>query len=180
MNSQIFKGLLAGAFFISIFAQAAPKRGQPAASEHLAYHYVTLFKKSASDLTQADKDALMRVLQTIKDRSQKIEQVHVAAWSDKELSNRELATKRANALQDYFEGPLAQSFVETYNMAERSNWFSRAMGASEKDIKKIFAQKGAPQNVTPKDFAIVKSKGGPGTAVVLIELEPETSMPSDQ
>ena len=151
---------------------------QPATT-HVFYDQVFTFKKGAFEIAKTDKDGLAALLQIVKNRSQKVEQIHVAAWSDQSNADRELALKRANSIQDYLEADLAQSYVETYNMAERSNWFARAMAANSRDIKKMFAQKGAPQNVTPEDFAVVRSKGGPSKAVLIIELEPSAMATQD-
>jgi len=171
----LFAGLLTGAFCFS--AQAVPKR-LPATS-HVFYDQVITFKKGSSELSTTDKETLQALLKTVKERSQKVEQVHVAAWSDRKGQDRELAEKRMNAIQDELEGALGLSYVATYNMAERSNWFAKAMNLNARDVKTMFAQKGAPQNVTPEDFAVVRSKGGPSKAVLLIELESMTSS-SDQ
>lgn len=160
-------GLLTGAFCFS--AHARPKR-LPATS-HAFYDQVITFKPGSSELSKADKETLEAIFQTVKNRSQKVEQVHVAAWPDHAGKDRELAARRMNAIQDQLEGPLGLSYVTTYNMAERSNWFAKALNLNARDVKTLFSQKGAPQNVTPEDFAIVRSKGAPSKAVILIELE---------
>jgi hypothetical protein len=154
-----------------------PKR-LPATS-HVFYDQVVTFKKGSSELSKADQDTLAALFQTIKSRSQKVEQVHLAAWSDRPFSpkapqtkkDRALAESRIVALETVLEGPLAMNYVATYNMAERSNWFARGLVAKPRDVKTLFSQRGAPQNVTPEDFAVVREKGGPSKAVLLIELE---------
>lgn len=179
---RLLRFVAAGAFCFSSAVFAKTSR-LPAASQHVSYDQVIAFQKGSSELSKSDKDALAALLKSVRDRSRKIEQIHVAAWPDASAStpqSRELAASRANAIQDHLEGALGQSYVETYNMGERSNWFARAMNASARDIKTMFAQKGAPRNVTPEDFALVRSKGGFAKAVVLVELEPSAASSQDQ
>ena len=172
-----------GAFCFQASAQTAKSQATPSAI-HVSIEFVVTFAKGSSEFTKTHKEALATLMQKLKDRSQKIEQIHVAAWADKSpdatAEGRKLAASRMNAIQDHLEGELAQSYVETFNMTERSTWFAKAMNANAKDIRKMFSQKGAPQNVTPEDFAIVRSKGGPMKAVLLIEIESPASMSRDQ
>jgi hypothetical protein len=179
---RLLRFVAAGAFCFSGLAVAKTSRA-PSALQHVSYDQVIAFQKGSSELSKADKDALAALLKSVRDRSRKIEQIHVAAWPDASPSTpqgRELAASRMNAIQDHLEGALGQSYVETYNMGERSNWFARAMNASARDIKTMFAHKGAPKNVTPEDFALVRSKGGLTKAVILVELEPASASSRDQ
>jgi hypothetical protein len=161
---------------VSFSAGAQTKTHALPVPPHVSYDRVVTFKKGSSEISAADKEALAALMQTVKDRSQKIEQIHVAAWADKasdfSSQSRQLAASRVNAIQDHLEGELAQSYVDTFNMNERANWFVKALTVNPRDLKKIFAQKGAPQNVTPEDFALVRSKGGAMKAVLLVEIEP--------
>ena len=170
-------GLLSGAF---PFSAGARQQRLPSARSHAAYFQIITFKKGSSEISKGESNALEVLVHSMKDRSQKIEQAHVAVWSDGESpakaaltpADRALAEKRIVAIESYLEGPLGVSYVESYNMAERTNWFARAWFASPHDIKSLFAQSGAPQNVTPEDFQVVKSKGAPLRAVILFELDP--------
>jgi hypothetical protein len=166
-------------------SQAVPKRWP--SSAHAFYFQVVTFKKGSSEISKVDKDALDALIQAVKDHSQKIEQAHVAVWSDRRpaeksvssIGDRAIAEKRIVAIEDHLEGPLGLSNVESYNMAERTNWFARAFNANSHDVKSMFAQKGAPQNVTPEDFQIVKSKAAASRAVILFELDPTATTVAD-
>ncbi len=155
---------------------------------HAFYFQIVTFKKGSSEISKVDKDALAALIQSVKDRSQKIEQAHVAVWSDRLSSvksalsqdDRSLAEKRIVAIEDHLEGALGMSYVESYNMAERSNWFARAFSVNQKDVKSMFGQKGAPQNVTPEDLQVVKSKAAASRAVILFELNPAAAMSTEQ
>lgn len=165
---------------LCLFVGSAAVAKRLPATSHVFYDQVMTFKKGSAELSKSDKETLAALLKTVRDRSQKVEQVHVAAWSDQPLKDRALAEKRMNAIQDELEGPRGLSYVETYNMAERSNWFAKGLHLNARDLKTLFSQKGAPQNVTPEDFAVVRSKGGPMKAVVLIEVEPSSAPSGDQ
>lgn len=146
------------------------------ATSHRVYTEVVTFKRGSSEISKADRETLTALFQTIKDKSQKVEQAHVAVWSDESLgsrsaSARSLADARISVLEHILEGDLGLSNVEAYNMASRANWFARAWSLSPHEVKTLFSAKGAPQNVTPEDFAGLKDRGGPSKAVMLIEIE---------
>jgi hypothetical protein len=164
---------------LSFQAHAREPHRLPATAPHIFYDQVITFKKGSAEISKSDQETLLALQQAMKEKSQKVEQVHVAVWSDlpfpkaASLSERDraLAESRIMAIEDFLEGPLGLSYVESYNLAERSNWFAKALNTDPREIKSLFAQKGAPKNVTPDDFSLVKTKGGPSKAVLLFELE---------
>ena len=146
-------------------------------SSHNSYFQVVHFSKGSVDIPEGDQETLSAIIADSKDKKEKIEQVHVAVWSDQNTSttagsvkDRELANSRILAIENYLEAKQELGSIEAY-MAERSNWFARALNATSKDVKALFKVKGAPVNVSPEDFETVKAKGGPSRAVILIELE---------
>ncbi len=151
----------------------------PAPPAHLSYYQVLNFKKGVSKISAVDQESIEALVTSIKEKKQKIDQAHIAVWSDRAFSmaaalpqkDRDLAEERIATIEDELESRFGIGNVESYNMAQRSNWFARAYGSSDKELKTLFATQGAPANVAPEDFQTVKAKGGPTKAVILIELE---------
>jgi hypothetical protein len=109
-----------------------------------------------------------------------IDQVTVAAWSDKALpmgkqdlaeADRDLAAKRADAISSVLKTELEVGDVDTYNMAERANWLARTFNTRQAELKSIFSKKGAETPVTNAEFHVIKNEGGPSEAVVVVEKE---------
>lgn len=109
-----------------------------------------------------------------------IDQVTVAAWSDKTLpmgktdlaeADRDLAAKRADAISSVLKTELEVGDVDTYNMAERANWLARTFNTRQAELKSIFSKKGAETPVTNGEFHVIKNEGGPSEAVVVVEKE---------
>jgi hypothetical protein len=141
-------------------------------------YQVIEFQQGASQLTEAQR----RNIRTLIDNARAagpIEQIHVAVFADRELppqqdaqlpqAQRDLVDQRISALESYMNESLQLDNVETYNMAERTNWFARAFNTDEAELRSLFAQEGAPQNVDPEEFRVVKAEGGAMKAVILIE-----------
>jgi hypothetical protein len=141
-------------------------------------YQVLEFKKGSSELTDSAKKNIRNMIQNAK-ASGKIEQAHVAVWSDKQtpkeqgadLSEKEqdLAKKRSETVENYLQDQLKVSSVETHSLAEKDNWFAKAFTAPESQLNSMFSSADAPENVDMDEFQIVKSKGGPSKAVILLE-----------
>ncbi|MES2965293.1 MAG: hypothetical protein V4760_15510, partial [Bdellovibrionota bacterium] len=82
-----------------------------------------------------------------------------------------------DSIKKYLDDDLALDGVETYSMAEGSNWFARAFNTDEDELKSLYKQQGAPSTVDPSEFKIVRAKGGPMKAVILVERDSETATP---
>lgn len=151
-------------------------------------YQVLTFPRGSANLSAAQK----RQLKSLADASMgDIDDIHIAVWSDQAFPRNEkqelpkgqqdLAEKRIDAIEKYLEDDLKlEAGVETYSMAERTNWFARAFNTEEGELKSLFSQQGAPARVDASEFAIVKSKGGPMKAVILIERESEADRPVTQ
>lgn len=151
--------------------QTAMKKGEN-------YHVINFSGKSAN-LTDAQKREIRTLIDTAKQKGE-IDQVHVAVWSDKAFpqegqnltdAERNLAEQRISGIETYMNEQLQVSNVETYSMAEKTNWFARAFNTNEAELQSLFSQQGAPQNVDPQEFRIVKKEGGANKAVILIEMK---------
>lgn len=145
--------------------------------EGVDYQVVT-FSRGSADLTLAQKKAIKAVHDSAVGG---IDEIHVAVWSDQAFprnsktdlpdAQRDLAERRGDAIENYLRYDLKQNAlnVSEYNMAESSNWFQRAFNTDEGELKSLFSQQGAPSKVDPIEFNVVRTKGGPMKAVILIE-----------
>lgn len=143
-------------------------------------YQVIQFKPGTATLTEGSKKMLQSLVTTAK-KSGEIEQIHVAAWADKgfpkgenaELkdADKKIAEGRAEAVENYVNDQLKVSDVKTYSMAEKSNWFARTFNTDEAELKDAFTQKDRPANIDPEEFNVVRGKGGPSKAVILVEME---------
>ncbi len=146
-------------------------------------HQTITFDSGSSTLTDADRESLRKLIREAKLKGT-IEQVTVAAWSDKALPkrgqklsdfDRTLAERRANAIENFLETDLLVDDVDTYNMAETANWVARTFDTREAELKSMFGRRGADLPVTNAEFQVIKNEGGPAEAVVLVEMEMPSS-----
>lgn len=138
---------------------------------------VVKFKKGDTTLSQQDKQSLRKFIDNARAQGD-IDTIHVVSWADQpfpkgqkdELSDaqKDLAQKRSDAISSFLKDELKASDVETYSMAEKSNWFARAFDTNEAELKSLFSQQGAP-SIEPQEFRLVKGQGGPMKSVVVIE-----------
>ncbi len=134
------------------------------------------FPAGSSKLSAAQK----RQLKALRDSaSGDVDKIHVAVWSDrpfpidekKKIPERQqsLADKRIDVVEKYLDDELGLDGIETYSMAERSNWFARAFQTDEEDLKSLFTIQGAPADIEQEELEILRARGGPRKAVILIE-----------
>lgn len=163
----------------------AHKKGM--AKKHVSYedamksipHITVSFDEGSAALSES---ARARLRDLVKDAraSGTIDQVTVAAWSDKALptgkrdlteADRDLASKRADAISSVLKTELEVGDVDTYNMAERANWLARTFNTRQAELKSVFSKKGAETPVTNAEFHVIRNEGGPSEAVVVVEKE---------
>ncbi len=140
-------------------------------------HATIKFRENSATMSDADKATLRNLVRDARDRAP-VAAVTVAAWSDKELPrngekllgyDRELADKRADAVETYIKDSLDIGNVDTFNMAEDSNWLAKTFGTSDSELKSRFSRRGAAAPVTNAEFEVIKNEGGPSEAVVVVE-----------
>lgn len=140
-------------------------------------HAVITFSSDSANFTDSDRANLQEVIRRTLAKTD-IEQVTVAAWSDKNMpkqgefltdSDRSLAKSRIDAISDFIKSDMNTVDLETYNMAENSNWLARTFKTSDSELKSIFSKKGAAAPVTNSEFQLIKNEGGPYQAVVVIQ-----------
>ena len=141
-------------------------------------YQVISFNKGSDQLTEMEKNSLRSLMETAK-LAGAIDRVHVIGWSDKAFPmgrtaadlpkvDRDLAKARIDKIEDFLESQLDISGVKTYSMAEKANWFARAFNTDEAELKSMFSQKG-DVDVKPEEFKMIKDKGGPMKAVILVQ-----------
>lgn len=127
----------------------------------------------ADDLTKI-KNTLARA-----EAAGKVGVVEIAVWSDKDYpvsgalskEDRQLADTRTYALKEALHKDLtAGKWIKAYNMADGGNWLTRTLNTSEAELDSVFA-KDDSTSVGREDFDLIKREGGPGKAVVIVEVK---------
>lgn len=138
------------------------------------------FDAGSSLLSESDKISLRRLITNAR-RDGTINQVTVAAWSDKALphqgqklldADRDLADARAKSIKDFLKSEVKIDDVDTYNMAESSNWLARTFNTKDAELKSVFGRTGSDIPVTRDEFNVIKKEGGPSTGVAVVEFKP--------
>lgn len=122
-------------------------------------------------------DSAARAIRQLVDRAERnggIQDVEIAVWSDRDLplkndlsrAQQELAAKRILAISRYFNS-VGVAFVDSYNMAERSNWLARMMGGSEAELKSSYAKAGG-SHLNDEELQLIKRHGSPSKAVIVV------------
>lgn len=143
--------------------------------------YATItFDSNSSALSESDKNALRSVVEKARSKGS-ISEITIAAWSDKSLprqsqrltdSDRDLAISRSSMVSDFLKNSLqVKADMNTYNMAEGSNWMARMFHTSDSELKSLFSKKGAQAPVTNAEFEVIKNEGAPSEAVIVIQNE---------
>lgn len=158
----------------------------PTASNTLLHYQVIEFKPGSSELSENARKSLRMAVQNARQEG-RIDKVHVAVWSDKPYpkssqdlpeADKRLANQRIEKVEDFLEDGLDVDDVDTYNMAEKSNWLARVFNTQDAELKGLFD----PQNDTPlrhDEFLAVRKNAAPSKAVVIVTTEPVNKSESD-
>lgn len=140
--------------------------------------YATIkFQPGSAMLSDADKATLTNLVTDAR-ATAKIDEITVAAWSDRAFprggtklsdADRDLAEKRADAIEEHLDKQLQVTDVDTYNMAEDSNWLAKTLNTDDAELKSIFTKRGSRTPVTNAEFHLIRNEGGPSEAVVVVE-----------
>lgn len=135
------------------------------------------FSKGSADLSTNDQ-ARLRELVPAWQKDKGIDKVIVAAWSDQPYpaqesvrlpeTERDLAEKRADRIEDFVE-KLGVKDVDTYSMAEKPNWFQKALATDAAQIKGAASDKQIDSLNEERIKRILDSKGGPSKAVIILK-----------
>jgi hypothetical protein len=136
------------------------------------------FQEGTASLTTDSKAKLDSLINTARETG-KVDEVHLAAWSDnpipvdkKELSeaDQSLAENRIKAVKEYLRSPLKVSDISAHNMAKRSTWLSRTFGTKDAELKEEIT-KGTDAPMSKEQFQVFKDQGKPSTAVLQVILK---------
>lgn len=140
-------------------------------------HVTIQFPSGSAILSSSDRTALQKVVADARTKYS-IDEIKVAAWSDfalpkqdEKLSDVEedLAKNRLDSISTFLKDQVKANSVTTFNMAQTSNWLSRAFNTKDAELKSQFAKKGAPLPVTNAEFLVIRNEGGPSKAVVVVQ-----------
>src|SRR4051812_44698450 len=106
--------ILFTAVLFGFSVHAAPPAVSPSATPttaHIYYFQTLAFGKGLGEISAGDLEAFAKLIQMIRAKKQKIEQAHVAVWSDKPFSStsslaqkdRDLADQRIGAIENHLE-----------------------------------------------------------------------------
>jgi hypothetical protein len=169
----IWFAVLAG--FVSSAHAAKTKTGSSAKSDHL----VVEFAKGSNELSAAAQSKLAQFIAKEKMKGA-IDDVAVAVWSDKPYpsqanqdladSDKKLASERGNYVENILEKKLQVSDVDVINMAEKSDWWSKAFNTQENQVKTLFTpDSNAP--VKEEAFRAIRVSAAPTKAVVIVRFD---------
>ena len=142
-----------------------------------ASHGEIIFAPNSSQLNNESEQALRSIAHQARMKGD-IEQVTIAAWSDKNLPvkdgnlqnpDRILAEQRAMAIAIFLKNDLLINNIDTFNMAQKSNWLAKNFWTTENEMPNLFSKKGSEPPVTTEEFNIIKGEGGAGKAIIVIE-----------
>ena len=148
------------------------------------FHAAIDFAPGSAVLSDDHKAKLRQLVREVRS-SRDIEQVTIAAWSDKALpmkdaklldSDKDLAERRADAIRDIVRMELGVSDIDAYNMAEPANWLARTFNTKDAELKSVFGRTAEETPVTREEFQLIKDAGAPGKAVVVAEYDIDDTM----
>jgi hypothetical protein len=83
--------------------------------------------------------------------------------------DRQLADRRARAVEDFIKNELGiPATIDTYNMAESSNWLARTLNTRDAALKATVTKQTATPASHP-EFQLIRDTGGPSRAVIVID-----------
>lgn len=160
-------------------ASAEGMKHSKVSDDKLMKHTTIQFSPGSAVLSESHQAMLRKLVRSVR-TNRDIDQITIAAWSDKALpatgktlsdADRNLADKRAEAIKDIVRMELGVTDVDLYNMAEPANWLARTFNTSDDELKSIFGRTAEEIPVTREEFQMIKSSGAPGKAVVVAEFD---------
>lgn len=134
---------------------------------------VVTFEKGSAELTSSSKQAIQSLVDSTRQFGT-IDEAEIAVWSDRDTpvdadladADRKLAQQRIDALSSYL-GTLNVTEVESYNMAERSNWLARIFNTDDAEVKSEYAR--ADSNaLNDEELRVIRERGAPSKAVIVL------------
>jgi outer membrane protein OmpA-like peptidoglycan-associated protein len=139
------------------------------------------FNRGSATLSPDAQNELREMLRSAQARGD-INDIKVAVWSDNELptaqnqqlseADRSLARQRIEAIENFLHPMLDATFpnlsVDTFNMAERANWFARLFNTEQAELRSELARRGERDG---EGKYRKLGKGGPSKASIVIETD---------
>lgn len=136
------------------------------------------FAKDSDALTDAEKQTI-RAFVTAANNNGKVDKFIVAAWSDEEMpkggkklseKQKNLADDRNHAVKQALKEAGADD-VEGFTMAVDANWIQKTFNTEGAQLRGEGKVKDAEDQITANIGQRLRSKGGPGTAVIVAKYD---------
>lgn len=138
---------------------------------------VLKFEKGASALTQDQKTELSGLFKDSKLAGKELD-VTMAVWADepmpakgKSLSDtqRSLADRRIKSIKEYVKSmKLDLDDLDSFSMAESSNWMARTFNTEGAQLKNQVAKKSKNDDLMQTKYKVIKSDGDVQKAVIVV------------
>jgi hypothetical protein len=140
-------------------AAVAPETKAVAQQNEVSYVADVKFAKGSAVLDDTAKAELDRVIAGAA-AAGKIDEIKVLSWADAEYpadvqkalpkAQRDLASRRNRAMNDYIKAKTSGVDIDTYNMAERPNSLEKLFNTSDARIKQSLERAGMPDTATAR------------------------------
>ncbi len=136
------------------------------------------FAKGSDALTDSERQTI-RAFVTAAKNNGKVDKFIVATWSDQEMpkgdaklneKQKNLADDRSHAVKQALKEAGAAD-VEGFSMAERANWIQKTFNTEGAQLKGAGKAKDAEDQVVVQIGDRLRSKGGPGSAVIVAKYD---------
>jgi hypothetical protein len=186
MKSKFLATRIALATGLTLSAATVMAEGTPTSEKVQAKVYELLdkdiatvkFASGSTAITESERSSL-RAFVTAAKANGKVDKFIVAAWSDEEMpqgddklseKQQNLAKDRNHAVKQALKDAGADD-VDTFSMAERANWIQKTFNTEGAQLKGAGKIKDAEERVTAQIGDRLRSKGGPGTAVIVAKYD---------
>lgn len=130
---------------------------------------------------QLSKDARNKLREAAKQAKQagEIDKAYVAAWSDQPFPGqerpeddqaKELGDQRVENIEQVLEQAGVDE-IDTFNLAEKTSLLAQWFSTDEAELKSQFARSAEEEQMTEKDFQVIKEEGGPSKSVVIFRVK---------
>jgi hypothetical protein len=137
------------------------------------------FNKGVTSLTVNQKTELMNILKDLKAQGKEVD-ISIATWADepfpganKSLSDvqQKIADNRIASIKKYMnETKIHMDDIESYSMAEGSNWLARLINTEGAELKSMFSKEDPNASLMKEKYQIFKDKGNTSKSVVVFSL----------
>jgi hypothetical protein len=135
---------------------------------------VISFEHGSAALTDSSKESLRALCREARSHGE-IDEIKLAVWSDRDVPvnvdlpkvDRNLAKQRIDNISNFLKDEFDVGDVDSFNMAERSNWLARLFRTDDAELKSSYA-KADRRALNDDELRVMKSRGSPSSAVVIV------------